>query len=186
MRRIFGAVLLATALLNGGELTLKTVDGTEVQPLNEPSAHSGKAEVFLFTRTDCPISNRYAPEVERLYDAFSSRGFQFWLVYVDPAQTAAAIRAHRKEYGYHCGALLDPKHQLVRATGAEVTPEAVVFSKGRVLYRGRIDDRYVAFGKARQSASTHDLEDVLNALAAGQAVEPRTTRAIGCFIEDLK
>ena len=183
MRRILGTALLVAALANAGQLTLASVDGREVQPLR---TETGKAAVFIFTRTDCPISNRYAPEVERLYESFSNRGFRFWLVYVDPAESTAVVRAHVKEYGYRLGALLDPKHELVKATGAEVTPEAVVIADGRVLYRGRIDNRYVAFGKARQSASKHDLEDVLTALAGGKTIQPRTTHTVGCFIEDLK
>lgn len=183
MRWILGLALLSAAVATAGELTLASADGREVHPLQ---MQEKKAAVFIFTRTDCPISNRYAPEVERLYERFSPEGFDFWLVYVDPGQTPGAVRTHMHEYAYHLGALLDPKHELVKAAGATITPEAVVFERGRVLYRGRIDDRYVAFGKARQAASTHDLQDVLAALAAGKPLAPRTTHAIGCYIEDLK
>jgi hypothetical protein len=41
--------------------------------------------VLVFVRTDCPISNRYAPELRRLQDRFAPRGMAFWLVYPDPA-----------------------------------------------------------------------------------------------------
>src|SRR5689334_201117 len=40
-----------------------------------------KLIVCLFTRTDCPISNSYAPEVRRMYEKFSPRGVAFYLVY---------------------------------------------------------------------------------------------------------
>ena len=166
----------------GRDLALNDLAGGRVQPLEEQSV----ATVFIFTRTDCPISNRYAPEIGRLYDTYAPKGIRFWLVYVDPKQPAEAARKHIAEYGYRAPALLDPHHELVSLTGAEVTPEAVVYSGHRIVYRGRIDDRYVAFGKARPAAGTHDLENVIAALAAGKAVSPRTTRAIGCFISDLK
>ncbi len=38
--------------------------------------------VVIFTRTDCPVSNRYAPEVRHLYETYHPRGVDFFLVYV--------------------------------------------------------------------------------------------------------
>jgi hypothetical protein len=175
------AAMFAIAAQGAG-LTLKDADGRLVRPFDNARAGT----VFIFTRTDCPISNRYAPEISRLHDAFARNGIAFWLVYVDPAQTAGAVRRHMAEYGYRMGALLDPRHELVSLTQAEVTPEAVVYCGNRIVYRGRIDDQYAAFGKWRPSATTHDLEDVLTAIAAGRTIQPRTTRATGCFISDVK
>ena len=57
------------------------LEGRAVDPLDAPGA---TAVVLIFTRTDCPISNRYAPEVRRLYERFHDRGVRFWLVYPDP------------------------------------------------------------------------------------------------------
>jgi peroxiredoxin len=174
-------VLLATCVAAGA--TLPALDGRRVDPLAHNQA---KAVVLLFTRSDCPISNRYAPEVERLYERFGKRGFNFWLVYVDPSEPEATIRKHVNDYAYRFGALLDRRHELVGLAKATVTPEVAVFSRGELVYRGRIDDRYIAFGKARQNASAHDLENTLEALDSGRPVQLRTTHAIGCFIEDLK
>lgn len=181
MGRAIQIVIIASLVASGA--TLPTLDGRRVDPLANTHA---KAVVLLFTRSDCPISNRYAPEVERIYERFGPRGFDFWLVYVDPSETEETIRKHVSEYGYHFGVLLDRAHELVALAEAKVTPEAAVFSKGARVYRGRIDDRYIAFGKARQNAAEHDLEAALEAIESGRPVEPRTTHAIGCFIEDLK
>ena len=143
--------------------------------------------VFLFTRSDCPISNRYAPEVKRLQAKFASRGVAFRLVYLDRDETTEALRRHMKEYDYKCEALRDPRHELVKLTGARVTPEAAVFVPGgNMIYRGRIDDRYVDFGKARLAPSTRDLEEALEAALEGKPVTRPTTRAVGCVIEDLR
>ena len=160
------------------------LNGKAVDPIAE---FDGRAAVLIFTRSDCPISNRYAPEVQRLYDRFSSSGIRFWLVYVDPDESAGAISEHLKTYGYAVPALRDTRHELVQATGASVTPEAAVFtSTGGMVYRGRIDNRYVSFDKRRSTASERDLENVLEALAAGIDVEVRETRAVGCVIADLQ
>lgn len=80
--------------------------------------------------------------------------------------------------------LLDPQHQLVKFARATVTPEAVVIGKnGQVLYRGRIDDGYVAFGKKRAIATEHDLIEVLDTLTAGKPLKKTETKAIGCLIQ---
>jgi hypothetical protein len=55
----------------------------------------------------------------------------------------------------------------------------------RLLYRGRIDDRYVDLGRERPQPTSHDLESALIALIAGKPVAVRETRAIGCILADL-
>lgn len=167
-------------------LSLLDLEGKSVNPLADSGA---KAVVFIFTRADCPISNRYAPEIRRLGESFTSEKVKFWLVYPDADAQPDAIRRHVKEYDYNCEALRDPRHELVRATGVGVTPEAAVFvfgrSGARMIYRGRIDDRYAAFGKYRPAPAARDLEDVLTAIAGGATIEFKTTPAVGCYISDL-
>ena len=155
-----------------------------VDPLDQPGA---RAIVVIFTRTDCPIANRYAPEIQRLHRAFGPKGVTFRLVYLDPGEPVPAIRTHLRQYGYDIPALRDPRHVLVSLTGARATPEAAVFTADRrLVYRGRIDDRYVDLNKVRASPTRHDLREVLTALLAGTLVQPRTTDAVGCFIGDLQ
>lgn len=161
---------------------LVDLSGRRVELFQDPNI----TQVFLFTRTDCPISNRYAPEVQRLAAEYQSQDMQFWLVYVDPRQPTDEVARHREEYGYSVPALLDREHRLVRKAGVDVTPEAAVFVGNRLVYRGRIDDRYVAFGKARRQPTRRDLEEVLEALNDGSLPELRTTPAIGCYISDLR
>ena len=187
MVTVFLAV--AVALLRFGEAGLSTqwsfldLEGRQVDPLKQTDA---KATVFLFTRTDCPISNRYTPELQRLQAKFQSDNVRFWLVYSDPDESVKAIREHVKEYGYSWGVLRDLEHGLVRKTQVRVTPEAAVFVSGRMVYRGRIDDRYVDFGKARAKPTQHDLEQALQATLEGRPVERAMTPAVGCFIPDLQ
>ncbi len=189
--RCGGTVTLLVAAVCAGSSTgaLRVFD-LAGHPIDPFSTRAAKADVFLFVRVDCPISNRYAPEVKRLAAKFGAQGVAFKLVYVDPAEPSEEIRQHIHDYGYNMSALRDNAHTLVKLTGATVTPEAAVFVPGasepRLVYLGRIDDRYVDFGKTRPAPTTHDLEDVLLAIVEGKAVSYQTTRAVGCFIQDLK
>jgi len=165
-------------------LRVLDLTGLEVDPLDQPGA---RAIVIIFTRTDCPIANRYAPEVQRLHRAFAPKRVAFRLVYLDAGEPVQAIRTHLRQYGYDIPALRDPRHLLVSLTGARATPEAAVFTaERRMVYRGRIDDRYVDFNKVRSSPTRHDLRDVLTELLAVTPVRPRTTDAVGCFIADRR
>ena len=173
------AILAALAFAASG-IQLLDLDGNRVAPMD------AKTAVLVFTRTDCPISNRYAPELTRLYRKFEPQGIRFWMIYVDPREAVENIRAHHREYGYAMPALLDRKHEMARVAGAELTPEAAVYSRGQLVYRGRIDNRYVSFGKARSSATEHDLEHALEDLLAGRTPAAKVTHAVGCYIGDLK
>jgi thiol-disulfide isomerase/thioredoxin len=168
---------MAIALL---PVQVPDVNGRAVRPLE---LNGAPATVLVFVATDCPISNGYAPELQRIMAEHKADGVRFYLVYADPTTTAAAAKAHMATYGYHCSALLDPHGALAARVGATVTPEvAVIGAGGTVLYRGRVDDRYVAFGRKRPAATTHDLRDAISAVLAGRAVRVARTTAVGCPI----
>lgn len=144
--------------------------------------------VFFVTH-DCPISNHYAPEIRRICDSYAARGVACRLVYVDPSLTDAAALAHARTFDLDASSIsitVDRDHRLVREAGAEIAPEVVVMTgDGRIAYRGRIDDFYVAWGQSRRQVRTHDLRDALDALLAGRPVPRVETEPIGCIISDL-
>ncbi len=141
--------------------------------------------VLVFTTTDCPISNRYAPEINRLAEKFDGRAL-FRLVYPVTTDTDALIREHRKKLGYTISWERDARRELVKKTGVSVTPEVAVFDgTGKMVYRGRIDDRYIAFGKDRPQPTVRDLDRSLEAVVAGKPVPVAQTPAIGCILSDL-
>ena len=183
------AVLAAVDSLSAQGSGGVDLSGRATDPLD--MAGGTRATVLVFTRTDCPIANRLMPTVERLRAAYEPKSVRFWLVFVDPSEPPAAIQQHLTAFGQHSTAIRDPRHVLVKMTGATRTPEAAVFvhegRKGRLVYRGRIDNRYVDVGRARPTPSSHDLQDALDAtLAGGISGPPRITPAVGCIIADLE
>jgi hypothetical protein len=185
-----GAFLFAAAVL-AGAVEVPLTEVTDLQGARVEALPLGAGPlVLVFTATECPISNRYAPELRRLRSEFAARGVSFRLVYADGAETPDAIHRHLRAFGLGDDALRDPAHELVRLTGATVTPEVAVLVAGpagsRLVYRGRIDDRAVDVGRIRPAPRVHDLEEVLKALSAGREVEARTTPATGCFIAARK
>jgi len=155
------------------------LDGLPRRPL-EPGDKI--ASVLIFYWQDCPVSNSYAPELNRI--AANHTNFAFYIVQVDPELTPATAREHARKFDLHEPILLDTQHLLVKLAKATVTPEAVVVGKkGKILYRGRIDDGYAALEKRRPAATKHDLIETLDALAAGRPPKKTETKAIGCLIQ---
>ena len=159
---------------------LRDVDGTSRQLF----APSGAANVLLFIASDCPISNGYAPEVQRICRDYAKKGVSCSLVYEDMSIDAPRVRAHRDAYGYkNFAAVIDSDGAIAERAKATITPQAVVVgADGGVKYRGRIDNQYAALGKPRRVVTIHDLRDALDAILAGRAVAHPDTQALGCFI----
>ena len=181
-------VLLAVSLFAANSNFITGIDGTT----RNPFASSARARIFLFARTDCPITNRYAPELQRLAKKFSgpefaNRGVDFWLVYPDPAATPQSIRDHVAQYSFPGTALRDPRHQLVKLAHATIAPEAALFDQaGQLVYHGRIDDQWLNPGQARPAAQTHDLEDAISAVLSGRKPAQAETHAVGCWLADVQ
>ncbi len=150
------------------------------------AAQAPIARVWIFTTTECPIANRYVPEIKRLAEKFASQGVKFTMVYPVPSDSDAMVREHVAKFQIDLPFTRDPGFAMVKATGVTVAPEAAVLDeRSRVIYRGRIDDRFVDFGKERPAPTTRDLESALQAAVAGRPVPMAETRAVGCYLADL-
>ena len=155
-------------------------------PLPGPGEGDAAATVVYFVMSDCPISNQFAPEMNRICDDFAGDGVRCYVAYVDPELDADAIDEHRKAYGHTRPVIHDRKQEIVRRTGASVTPEVAVFDgEGEIAYLGRINNFYAKLGVPRRKATVHDLRDALSAVVAGKPVETPRTTAVGCYIPDL-
>lgn len=162
------------------------LDGNPVQALALPDT---RVVVLFFAASDCPISNRYVPEITRLQKAFSPRHVAFWWVFPNPGETAALLRDHQRQFSIHGGTIIDSGQTLVRLAHVTTTPESAVFTvnQGNLneVYHGRVDDRYLSIGQERPQATQHDLEDAVAAAVAGRPVSHSVTHAVGCSIVPL-
>ncbi len=159
------------------------------QPVIHLAPPGTEAVVVIFVASDCPISNRYLPEIQRLESKFAGQHVMFWFVYPNVGETTGAVRQHEAAYGAEEHVLLDPQHKLVALTHAKVTPESAVLvpERGgaealRTVYHGRIDDRYVQIGQERPSATQHDLERAIVDVLQHRSVQQPDGPAVGCGI----
>jgi peroxiredoxin len=179
---IFVLSILSQGMMSAASttITLKDVDGRSHAFFSETNAR-GKPVVFIFVLPDCPVCNSYSEELKRIRLRFPQ--IEFYRVYADPDLTAAEARQHSKDYDFGFPGLLDPAQQLVRMSGATRTPEVAIFSpEGKLVYRGRIDDRYIDFGKKRDAPQQRDLQNALDAILHNKPVQWPDKPPVGCFI----
>ena len=88
------AVLIHALLL---AMTALAVD-LNGHPVTELAPPGTRAVVLFFAASDCPVSNRYIPEIQRLTKQFEPPGVRVWFVYPNPGDNANVVRAHDLEY----------------------------------------------------------------------------------------
>ncbi len=189
------SAVLCTALLAGlgGLLTgcatgregfaVGRLDGSAAVLHPEPDT---QLWVFTFLGVECPISNRCLPELAELEREHSSAGVRFVFVYPNADEGADAIRRHQADYGLAGEACRDPGHALARQLGASKTPEVVVLTpQGEPVYRGRINDQYLALGQGKPAPTRHDLAEALDAFRSGRPPSGLAQPAVGCTFRSL-
>lgn len=162
------------------------LNGKPVQQLALPDT---RVVVLFFAASDCPISNRYIPEISRLRNEFAAQHVVFWWVFPNPEDTSEIVKRHQQQFSIGGKTILDTKQTLVRLAHVNVTPESAVFSVVdghlREVYHGRVDDRYISLGQERPRPTRDDLEQAIADALAGKPVDPSVTRPVGCSIVPL-
>lgn len=158
-------------------------------PVDKLAPIESRAVVLFFAASDCPVSNRYIPDIQRLAALFEPLRVHFWFVYSNPEDTINTVLSHQNRYAVTVNTILDTRQTLVRMAHATVTPEVAIFvpqNTGlREVYRGRIDDRYLSFSQVRPHAIHHDLEEAIRAVLADKAVPHPGGPPVGCSIVKL-
>jgi hypothetical protein len=174
--RVLAAFLLTVTLFGAG-----LFHGDLFRP-------AGAAGLLFFISTDCPISNGYAPEIQRICASYKSKRVACTLIFEDVAVTRSALDKHLSEFGYSTmPAVIDADRSIAKRARATVTPEVLlVDARGASRYRGRINNQYADLGKPRRQITENNLIDALDAVLDGRAVDTPETKSPGCYIVDPK
>ncbi len=161
-----------------GAPMLRGLDGQDV-PL--ASVQGRRGLILVFVAVDCPIANRFLPEIESLGARFGSEGLPVAYVYASPFETDVEVLAHQREYDLRLQAFRDPGFRVARRYGACLTPEAVLIRPdGSLAYRGRVNDQYTAPGQGRPAPTRHDLAEAGEEFLSGGLASQRLVPAVGC------
>ncbi|MDB4438145.1 redoxin domain-containing protein [bacterium] len=165
------------ALLFAPSLSLAEDDNREKEEIAE------MASVIVFMDTGCPIARYHARTLRILHEEYSQKGIRFTALFPAASATPQSIEAFTKKFQFPLKSLPDAGQKKAQTLEATTVPEVFVFDRNeKLIYRGRIDDRFAAVGKRRPNTRKHDLADILRSLSGGEKPKPRQTEAIGCAI----
>src|SRR4051812_47888091 len=72
-----------------------------------------KPKVLFFVSSDCPVSNSYAPEIQRLCGDYGTKGVGCSLIYEDVGLDGPSMQKHMQEYRYTgIPAVIDAKRKI--------------------------------------------------------------------------
>ncbi|MEK7469397.1 MAG: redoxin domain-containing protein [Planctomycetota bacterium] len=136
-----------------------------------------KAVVLVFLSTQCPISNRYLPELAGILKEYSEQGVS--MLGVDSNYNEQQeLAAYAKEREIAFPVLRDGDHALADRLGIETVPTVVVLDQKRVVrYRGRVDDDPMGGRPKRR-----ELREALDAVLSGKDVAEPETLPRGCAL----
>jgi peroxiredoxin len=160
------------------ELENKTGDRSSIGSVKE------EIVVLVFLGLECPVANTYVSEIRGLQEKYQKEKEKLaWIgIYSEVGATRDAAKIHTDEYKITMPIVIDSDQRVAHGLGAKVLGQVVVLKDKKVVYRGRIDDRFATNGKRRDRASTRELADALDAALAGKDVRVAETAAYGCPI----
>lgn len=140
--------------------------------------------IYFFLLDECKICRDYGPELKRLSDEFESEIISFVGVFPNFSSKSENIEKFKSEFDIPFELKTDYFKKLSHKFGAKILPEVFVYDHDldKVIYSGRIDDRYAAIGKRKRVIRKFDLRDVLDNIKSGDTIITTRTEPIGCFI----
>jgi hypothetical protein len=175
------AVACSAAELNQFRIgAAKDVNGHELQL----ATNGTRVIALVFLGPECPVSQRYAPELNRIARA-QTNGVEFLGVISAPSITRTQALTFTKDYALEFPVIFDERGELARWLKPTHMPEAFVLKlAGEVVYHGRIDDAFAAPGKPRMIFTHHELRDAISAVLAGRKPAKSFAQPVGCYFED--
>ena len=170
---------LPETLIATGTLTLTDPSGA-LRPLSECTGTSATVIVLLYDT--CPLCQRTAPVLEKLWKEKQPQGVQVLGVFTD-GTPVADLGKFKKDYGVSFPLFVDNGGKVASALSATVTPEAFVLDRNcKVRYMGRINDLYQVRGVQSQTPVREDLREALSDVVSGSTVRLPRTLPVGCAI----
>ena len=186
------ALFFGSAAKNGYEVgdsatdfKLKNVDGRTVSLTDWKDA---KGFIVVFDCNTCPVSRKYNERIMALNKRYASKGFPLIAINPNSPELSAGdsfdeMAKYAKKKGYDFPYLYDETQRVVNEFGATNTPHVFVLNREgkdlKVAYIGAIDDSASDASKATRRY----VEEAVDALLAGKAVQTSRTKAIGCSVK---
>ncbi|MCS6843125.1 MAG: thioredoxin family protein [Caldilineales bacterium] len=147
---------------------------------------SDKATVIMFICNHCPFVKHVQHELAQLAKDYRPRGVSFIAINSNdieayPEDAPDKMKAVAEAVGYTFPYLFDETQEVARAYRAACTPDIFIYDGDlKLAYRGQLDDSRPGNGIP---VTGRDVRRALDALLAGQPVDPNQRPSLGCNIK---
>jgi thiol-disulfide isomerase/thioredoxin len=150
----------------------------------QKTSYSDSITVNFFLLDECRICQYYGPLLGELYDNYHSDEINFAGYFPNFSSKRAQIAEFKASNKIPFELKTDYYKKRSKKYNLEVLPSVVIYDEiaEKVLYTGRIDNRFYGVGRQRQVTSSHDLVEALDAIVNKQTISNNSTQAVGCFI----
>tara|TARA_B110000914_G_scaffold25295_1_gene18998 strand:+ start:1474 stop:2037 length:564 start_codon:yes stop_codon:yes gene_type:complete len=141
--------------------------------------------LVVFSCNTCPWVIRWEDRYVTLANTYAPKGIGMIAVNSNAARFGSEdsleeMVEHAKNNGYNFPYAQDPESELASAFGATKTPHIYLFNADdKLVYLGAIDDN----AKNAKKVEVPFLANAIDALLAGNPINPQTTKALGCSIK---
>jgi len=142
------------------------------------------ALAVVWSCNHCPYVQAWEGRMIELQREYGDRGFRLVAINSNdadsyPEDSFDEMRKRAEQQGFNFDYLYDEDQSVLRAYGAERTPEVFLFDRDRKLvYHGAIDD-----SRDETEVSQRYLRDAIEAVLAGEEPSMRETAAVGCSVK---
>ncbi len=147
---------------------------------------SDRATVVMFICNHCPFVKHVQHELAQLAADYQPQGVAFAAINSNdaasyPADAPDKMKALAGALGFTFPYLYDETQAVARAYQAACTPDIFIYDGDlKLAYRGQLDDSRPGNGLP---VTGRDVRQALDALLAGQPVDPNQRPSIGCNIK---
>jgi len=139
--------------------------------------------VFMVQGNGCPIVRNAMPRFKELRDAYAGRNVRFFMLNSNLQDNRESVSREADEFGYDIPILIDDTQIIGESLDVVRTGEVFVLDPKtwNVTYAGAMDDR-LTYEKQKTEATENYLQDAIDDMLAGEAVEVASTNPLGCLI----
>jgi peroxiredoxin len=164
------------------DVSLKSTDGKD---MSLKDAMGGEGLLVLFSCNTCPYVIKSQERTKEMMNYASERGIGMIIINSNEAQrekedSYEAMKKYAKGQGYKVPYVVDENSKVADAFGATRTPEVFLFdNKGVLIYKGAMEDNPHAPAESKSLYLKSAIDDML----LGNAINPNSTKSIGCTIK---
>jgi len=150
----------------------------ESQPIKKDSF-----TLYLFLLDDCPICIDYTTTINNLHEEYGNE-ISFIGYFPNFSSKPEKIEAYKKKYGIKFQTFTDYYKENSKKWDVAVTPEVILYdhSRNSIIYKGRIDNKFVKLGRRRNVVTENDLALVLESTRTDSPIGYTYKKPVGCFI----